>query len=197
MSDVLIAYVTGHGHTKKVVDRMAKRLAESGIDVAVWRADYMPPDALSDADAAMVAGSVKWGRHRRSLRDYVRNHVEPLNAMPSAFISVCGALGGSWARGPQEAQKYVDHFVKQTGWKPGLVTSVAGDLPYTEYGPFTRWFMKLVSLRIGRPTDTSRDWEFTDWDAVDGFADEFAQTLRSIEAVTKLGAGSSLPGRAS
>jgi hypothetical protein len=35
----------------------------------------------------------------------------------------------------------------------------------------------MISRRTGRPTDTSRDYEFTDWDVVDGFARDLADLL--------------------
>jgi menaquinone-dependent protoporphyrinogen oxidase len=39
--------------------------------------------------------------------------------------------------------------------------------------------MKYISRRTGRPTDTSRDWEFTDWDAVTRMAREFAEAVEA------------------
>jgi hypothetical protein len=37
--------------------------------------------------------------------------------------------------------------------------------------------MKLISRRTGRPTDTSRDYDFTDWAGVAQFAERFAGLL--------------------
>jgi menaquinone-dependent protoporphyrinogen IX oxidase len=37
--------------------------------------------------------------------------------------------------------------------------------------------MQLISARTGRPTDTSRDWDFTDWDQVDRLGMELADRL--------------------
>jgi menaquinone-dependent protoporphyrinogen IX oxidase len=37
--------------------------------------------------------------------------------------------------------------------------------------------LKLISRRKGLPTDTSRDWDFTEWDEVDRFAGELVATL--------------------
>jgi menaquinone-dependent protoporphyrinogen oxidase len=35
----------------------------------------------------------------------------------------------------------------------------------------------------GHPTDTSRDYDYTDWDAVESFAHEFAATVAGKAAV--------------
>ena len=55
--------------------------------------------------------------------------------------------------------------------------SVAGRVAYTQYSLPTRLVMQYVSRRTGRPTDTSRDWEFTDWEAVTRIAQEFAAAV--------------------
>jgi menaquinone-dependent protoporphyrinogen oxidase len=49
------------------------------------------------------------------------------------------------------------------------VLPVAGALVYSKYSFFTKLIMKTISRRAGGPTDTSRDYEFTDWVALDRF----------------------------
>jgi menaquinone-dependent protoporphyrinogen oxidase len=180
MARVLAIYGTMYGHTEKVVRRFARVLGNAGHDVTMYRADVLPADEDVGAYAAcLVAASVKSGRHQASVRRAVRRHLTTLDGMPTAFVSVCGALAPGWEQGRAEAAKYVDRFRHETGWRPTEVLSVAGALAYTRYGLITRWIMKLISKRTGRPTDTSRDYEFTDWVAVDAFAERFALTLGS------------------
>jgi menaquinone-dependent protoporphyrinogen oxidase len=182
MANILAVYGTSYGHTAKVVERIAHDLVEQGHRVTIWRGDRLPARyALDVFDAFLVAGSVLMGRHQRYLRDFVKANARRLNASPSLFVSVCGALAGSWSRGQGEARGYVSDFLDQTGWRPSLALSVAGALPYTKYGLLTRWMMKLVSKSTGRPTDTSRDWEFTDWGEVDRVANEFSDTLGATQ----------------
>lgn len=174
-SEFLIVYGSGHGQTARIAERLAAALTTRGHRVTVWKGDQLPAEVRLDGFAAcVVAGSVRYGRHQRCLREFARRHSARLNEMPSAFLSVCGALIGSWAEGPEESRKYIARFLDETGWRPPLVRAFAGALAYTRYGPFTRWVMKLISRRTGRPTDTSRDWDFTDWDAVDRLAAELA-----------------------
>jgi hypothetical protein len=52
-----------------------------------------------------------------------------------------------------------------------------------------RWFLKLISHRKGLPTDTSRDWDFTEWAEVERFAGALAVKLAPPRAER--------PGRAS
>ena len=68
-------------------------------------------------------------------------------------------------------------FVQETGWQPGKVGKFAGALVYRRYGRVKRWLMKLVVKRAGGDTDTSRDYEYTDWDAVTRFTEDFLGSL--------------------
>lgn len=181
MANVLVVYGSSFGHTARVVERIARGLIARGHPVTVWQGDEIPAGrSLDDFDAFVIAGSVQFGQHQPYLRQFVREHAGRLNLFPSAFISVCGALAGTWSQGKKEAEKYVAAFLADGGWRPRQAISVAGALPYTHYGLLTRMMMKAISAWTGRPTDTSRDWEFTDWDAVDRFTAEFAELLQVL-----------------
>jgi len=72
-----------------------------------------------------------------------------------------------------------------------MVTQVAGALKYTQYDFFTRLLMKRIAKKEGRTTDTSRDYEYTDWNAVRQFVKEFVVRVNihpiasgSLEQVT-------------
>jgi len=42
-------------------------------------------------------------------------------------------------------------------------------LTYCKYNFFIKLMMKTIARKAGGPTDTSRDYEFTDWATVDRF----------------------------
>ena len=50
-------------------------------------------------------------------------------------------------------------------------------MAYRKYNPFLRWFMKRASKAAGGPTETSRDYEMTDWSQVERFVEGFAETV--------------------
>lgn len=183
MARILVIYGTMYGHTEKVVRRMGDVWRAGGHTVTVYRGTALPPEVdIGAYDACVVAASVRYGRHQVYVRDMARRWAARLNAMPSAFVSVCGALGGTSADGARRAAEYVENFVHETGWHPQRAVSVAGALAYTRYGFFTRWLMRMISKRTGRPTDTRRDYDFTDWNAVDAFAEQFAAALPRVAA---------------
>ncbi|MEO8257290.1 MAG: flavodoxin domain-containing protein [Acidobacteriota bacterium] len=63
----------------------------------------------------------------------------------------------------------IDVFVEETAWRPARVLPVAGALAYSRYNFLIRFVMKRIARKAGAPTDTSRDYEFTDWSVLDAF----------------------------
>jgi menaquinone-dependent protoporphyrinogen oxidase len=59
------------------------------------------------------------------------------------------------------------------------VHPVAGALLYRQYGAIVRLVMRFIAMQTGATTDTSRDHEYTNWEALDRFADELAADVES------------------
>jgi menaquinone-dependent protoporphyrinogen oxidase len=150
------------------------QLERHGHTVSIFNGDELPADwRLEKPQAFLIAASVIRNRHQRCICDFVRQHAAQLNRVPTAFVSVCGAAKAS----PEQAAEYVAAFLRETGLRPAFIQSFAGAMAYTQYGVFVRWMTKLVSWRRGGPTDTSRDHDMTDWEAVDRFAESLAEAL--------------------
>lgn len=109
--------------------------------------------------------------------DFVRKNRGALERLPSAFFSVSLA-----ARGDMEnARAYVENFEQETGWRPAQVGYFGGALLYRQYGLIKRLMMKkIVRDKPGNLSlDTSRDHEYTEWDDVKRFAEDFLKRLDS------------------
>jgi menaquinone-dependent protoporphyrinogen oxidase len=165
---ILIAYATWHGQSEKIARRIADVafLEHVSADVAEVR-----QASLEHYDAVIVVGSVHFGRYERPLRRFIARRLTALARMRSAFVSVSGAAAS--LQGSAQAQSYIDRFLHATRWKPDAVLSVAGAVPFTRYNILTRAAMKFASRISGRESDTSRDYEYTDWFAVDAFVRDF------------------------
>lgn len=192
MSKILIIYGTAYGQTERIAQRIANVLTASGHAVSASKGDRLEPGlSLGEYDAFVIAASVLFGRHQRYIRAFVKNHITRLNVAPSAFVSVCGAMAAAAPKGASLAQGYAEKFLHETGWRPWTVRSFAGGLPYSRYGPFVRLMMKMISRRTGRPTDTSRDYDLTDWETVDRFAREVADMFATASPNAAAGATAS------
>ncbi|HEX9764216.1 MAG TPA: menaquinone-dependent protoporphyrinogen IX dehydrogenase [Candidatus Acidoferrales bacterium] len=171
MARVLILYATTEGHTARVAERIAKRLRDKGHRVESQRADASATSLdLERYETVIVGAPVHYGRHPGHLRSLLRKHCAALAARPGAFFSVSLSAGGPGAK-PRAARRYVETFLRQVGWQPRLTEAFGGALQYSRYGAFKRLLVLAFVGLAGGDTDTSRDYEYTDWEAVDRFAD--------------------------
>jgi menaquinone-dependent protoporphyrinogen oxidase len=178
MSRILLLYATMEGQTERIAERIAHKLREQGHSVEVLPADaaQAQPDPAA-YDAVIVGASIHYGHHPAYLRKLIRRHREVLATRPCAFFSVSLSAGGPRPK-LYAAQRYLDKFLRKTGWQPQLTASFAGALKYSLYGPIKRRVMIVFMTLGGGETDTSQDYEYTDWDAVERFADAYARRLQ-------------------
>ena len=101
-----------------------------------------------------------------------------MNHLPTAFFSVSLTAA---AKDVSPAQTCADHFLAQTGWRPGMVRLVAGALAYTRYNWLVRWMMRRIARKNGGDTDTSRDYVYTDWQRLRDDIEEFLHTLPAAD----------------
>jgi len=175
---ILAVYGSEYGQAEAVIRRIANALERSGHSVSISRADRVPRGTnVADFDAVLVGASIIMGRYQRYVRDFVRRHLDDLNRLPSAFVSVSGASPEDVPEWRTAATEYVAKFLTETSWSPRWKATFSGALRYKRYGIVTRWIMKRISAHSGGPTDTSRDYEFTDWAAVDRFGSEVVSAV--------------------
>jgi len=178
MSRILLLYATTEGQTKLIAERTAHTLREKGHSVEMLPAETTQADLDPAAyDGVMVGASIHYGHHPAYLHKLIRRHRDALAARPCALFSVSLSAGGPRPK-PAAAQRYLDKFLRRTDWQPQLTASFAGALKYSLYGPIKRRVMIVFVGLGGGNTDTSQDYEYTDWDTVERFADAFAQRLK-------------------
>ena len=182
-----VFFATREGQTSKIADRIAEHLRAHGVavDVVNVRKPTVPLD-WSDYATAFVAASVHALHHEPEMIEFVRRYRDELRRVGAVFISVSMSEAGAEdmkapaerrERSAADAQRMVDVFIKETGWAPERYLRVAGALLYTQYNFLVRFVMKRISRQNGGPTDTSHDYEFTDWPAIDRFVDEVMSSM--------------------
>jgi menaquinone-dependent protoporphyrinogen oxidase len=174
MPEILIVFASTHGHTGRIAARIAAVLEKAGAT-----ADLRPAADAADCDplaydAVIVGGSVHLGHHQHELVAWAHRNARKLNSRPSAFFSVCLAVADATDEARDHAQGWIDDFADDTGWTPQVTASFAGALQYCEYDPFTRLLMRLMMARGDHPTDIREDVDYTDWAAVEAFAQTVA-----------------------
>lgn len=180
MARALVCYGTGEGQTAAVAERVADVLEKAGHDPTLVHLAHSPADLEPDTyDGIVVGASIHRGSHQAYVETFVREHRETLNRRPSAFFSVSLTAAHDDPEDRAPAAALLEAFLEETGWNPDGTLAVAGALKYSEYGLLERFVMRRIAGRAGGDTDTSRDYQYTDWEAVESFAREFAALLRS------------------
>lgn len=183
MSHILILYGTGEGQTAKITEYMAGIFREKGHDVTTQDGKKLPAQfSLADYDAVIVGASIHVGQHQGYMIDVVKRLRDDLVRVPTAFFSVCLTARKTDPAARTEIAQYIANFEEKSGCHPDMSTTFAGALPYTKYGFFKRFLMKRINQSEGGDTDTSRDYEYTDWNEVKAFANEFLRRLEAVPA---------------
>jgi menaquinone-dependent protoporphyrinogen oxidase len=180
MTKILIAYGTTEGHTARIAECIADVIRSQGHEADVLDLKQSGNALMDPYDAAIVGGSIHMGKHDEHVRNFVRRNRAALERLPSAFFSVSLAAHGDM----ENARAYVESFQQETGWRPAQVGFFGGALLYRQYGFLKRLMMKrIVHSKPGNLSlDTSRDHEYTEWDEVKRFAEDFLQRLASKDA---------------
>jgi menaquinone-dependent protoporphyrinogen oxidase len=179
-----VFFATSEGQTRHIAERLASLLHGYGFDSRPI--DVADPNAESidwtGVRAALVGASLHVGRHQKAADRFVRANWVRLNEVPSAFFSVSMAAASKNEEEVAAAAKIARDFPQTRGWRPIIVASLAGRLAYLQYNFLIRFIMKRISEKEGGPTDTSRDYEMTNWAQVEKLAHDMAATIRARAA---------------
>ena len=113
-------------------------------------------------------------------------YLAELQRIPGMFLSVSlEEVTAEDATAPPEkraaaetnVKRTIDRFLTETGWHPLHVAAVAGALMFSKYNFITRFVMKRIAEKAGKPVDTTRDYEFTDWTKLDRLIEELVRSI--------------------
>ena len=175
---ILIAYGSTEGHTRKIAHHINTMLSDSGHDAELFGCDSVGPrPQLDNYDFVLIAGSVHQEAHQRTVEEFVRENLEYLNSMPSAFVSV--SLSASLKEGKADAEKYVSNFLRKTSWRPFKTHMAAGAIRFLEYDFFKQFTVEYMVLKGKKmPDKQAGNPEYTDWNALEVFV---SGCIKSVE----------------
>ena len=169
---IQILYSTTEGQARRIAERVDTELRARGY---LTQCESVATAVMcTKPNALVLIASIHVGKHATVARNFIRSNLPLFNEMPSGFMSV--SLSANEADRTR-AQGYVTDFMDETGWRPQVITTVAGAIRYTSYNFLKKLIIKRIATESGLPTDTSRDHEFTNWDEVAAFIDAFEGSL--------------------
>ena len=181
MAKFLIVYGTKQGQTQKIANFMRDELVRENQSVDIFDSESIPEIIKPQSyDAIIIGGPVYRGNFPKNLRVWTKAYSEVLTGKPSAFFSVCLGIMQKEASVQKDENEIVKKFLQQTGWTPKVWTIFAGALPYSKYNWFVKMIMKRITKKAGGDTDTSRDYDYTDWNQVQQFTQKFATEMNNV-----------------
>ena len=174
---LLVAYGTTEGHTRTIALRITEWVRAQGIEADVIDTATVPDSPEIDRyDAYILTGSLHMSKHQASLVHFVKEHLWAINDKPNAFISASLSAVISDDVHMHDANVCIEAFLNDTGLIPTASCPVAGALLYTKYDWLKRMLMRMISKSQGGDLDMSQDFEYTNWEALKDFVDDFVES---------------------
>ena len=165
MHQNLIIYSSTDGQTIKICERIMSIIG----DCKIVSIDEAKNENLSKYGKVIVGASIRYGKHKPELYEYISENCDHLIDINASFFSV-----NVVARKPEKntplTNPYVQKFLSISQWHPSLIGVFAGKIDYPRYGVLDKFMIRLIMWITNGPTDTKNVYEFTNWNDVDSFA---------------------------
>ena len=175
MARVLIAYSTTDGHTREICNRLRGIIEPQGHQVTLKPLAETADADLEPCDRIVIGASIRYGKHRPALVEFIQRNAAVLNRKPSAFFSV-NVVARKPGKNRPDTNPYVRKLLRRIAWRPGEVAVFAGKIDYPRYSAVDRMVIRFIMWLTGGPTDPKAVVEFTDWREVEAFGSIIART---------------------
>ncbi|MDR2881769.1 MAG: menaquinone-dependent protoporphyrinogen IX dehydrogenase [Azoarcus sp.] len=173
MATILILYSTVDGHTRTICERIGQVIEAAGHGFTLQRIEDVGNINPADFDKIVIGASIRYGKHRPSVLEFIEANRSLLESRPSAFFSV-NIVARKPEKNRPETNPYMRKFLRKIRWKPQLLDVFAGRLDYPSYRPLDRLAIRFILWMTKGPTDPNAVIEFTDWARVEEFARQVA-----------------------
>jgi len=165
---ILIVYSTTDGHTRRICERLKRVVEEQGHEVALSFVDDDPDIDLEPFDKVVIGASIRYGKHRPQVYEFIAKNQRKLEGRPNAFFTV-NVVARKPEKNQPDSNPYLLKFLKQIAWQPRELAVFAGKINYPIYSFWDRQIIRFIMWMTSGPTDPQTVVEFTDWNKVDEF----------------------------
>lgn len=146
---------------RQVIEQQDHRVTLLSIDAE--------PDAdIKLFDKIVIGASIRYGKHRKQVYEYIKRNEQVLDSRPNAFFSV-NVVARKPEKNQPETNPYLKKFLKQISWQPKELAVFAGKIDYQRYRFRDRQMIRLIMWMTNGPTDPETVVEFTNWEQVETF----------------------------
>ena len=162
----IFIYSSSNGQSLKICEALNKNKESLIIDM-----DMLKTTKLDNFDQIVIGASVKYGDHNKEVYEFVKKNRVLLEKKKTVFFSVNATARKSEKNTPK-TNPYIIKFLKKTNWTPDHIGVFAGMIDFPNYNFIEKYIIKLIMWITNGPTDTSKTFEFTNWDDVKKFSEE-------------------------
>lgn len=181
MTKILILFATREGQTEKIALRISAHLKRPGIAVSLAdasNASTLVTIDLDSYDLLVFGASMHAGGVEREVTRFINEHATSIERKARSFFLVL--LSAATKDPTLKAESLADARRKvseQLAVAFDDMEMIAGALRYSKYPLPLKWLMRRIAAKAGEDTDTSRDYEYTDWQQVERYAARLAGRL--------------------
>lgn len=162
----IFIYSSSNGQSLKICEALNKNKESLIIDM-----DMLKTTKLDNFDQIVIGASVKYGDHNKEVYEFVKKNRVLLEKKKTVFFSVNATARKSEKNTPK-TNPYIIKFLKKTNWTPDHIGVFAGKIDFPNYNFIEKYIIKLIMWITNGPTDTSKTFEFTNWEDVKKFSEE-------------------------
>ncbi|MDC1376933.1 menaquinone-dependent protoporphyrinogen IX dehydrogenase [Gammaproteobacteria bacterium] len=168
MKSTLIIYSTTDGQTLEICKKIFSKLnvSESSNIIHISKAEGLD---LNQFDKIIIGASIRYGKHKPELYEFIKKNVACLEAKENAFFSV-NVVARKPEKNTPETNPYMQKFLELSPWSPKKLAVFAGKIDYPKYKFIDKHMIRLIMWITNGPTDVKNTYEFTDWNGVDEFS---------------------------
>lgn len=168
MKSTLIIYSTTDGQTLEICKKIFSKLnvSESSNIIHISKAEGLD---LNQFDKIIIGASIRYGKHKPELYEFIKKNVACLEAKENAFFSV-NVVARKPEKNTPKTNPYMQKFLELSPWSPKKLAVFAGKIDYPKYKFIDKHMIRLIMWITKGPTDVKNTYEFTDWNGVDEFS---------------------------
>ena len=169
MARILILYSTTDGHTLAICRRLQQVIEQHAHRVTLLSVNDATRMNLNLFDKIVIGASIRYGKHRPVVYEFIKNNTPFLNSRPNAFFTV-NVVARKPGKDQPDTNPYLKKFLQQIPWQPKHLAVFAGKIDYPKYRFWDRQIIRLIMKLSKGPTDPKAVVEFTNWQQVEAFA---------------------------
>ena len=170
MKSTLIIYSTTDGQTKNICSRIGEFLSGDAPSKIIPLSEATKDD-IKKYDQVIIGASIRYGKHKKELSEFIDINLDELTKKDNAFFSV-NVVARKSEKNTPETNPYMQKFLLKTSWVPRKLAVFEGKIDYPKYNFIDKQMIRFIMWLTKGPTNIKNTYEFTDWNKVDSFAKE-------------------------